>query len=69
MAEEEEDFAGFDEEDLGGDDDDASALEEAMSLGDDSGDGEEDLDPLAEEMLKMMEEDEGDSGGVKMSIR
>lgn len=65
MAEEEEVNA----DDLGlGDDavtaDDAEALEEALSAtGDDDaagGDGEE-LDPLAEEMLKMMEE-EGDEG-------
>ena len=38
--------------------DDAEALEEAMTSDDGDGDGEE-LDPLAEEMLKMMEE-EGD---------
>ena len=37
--------------------DDAEALEEAMTSDDGDGDGEE-LDPLAEEMLKMMEEDQ-----------
>ena len=75
MAEEEEEFEGLEDalgdegeaeaeaEGEGGGEDDAAALEEAMSLGDDAGDGEEDLDPLAEEMLKMMEEDEGDAGG------
>ena len=41
---------------------DADAFEEAVTSGDD-GDGEE-LDPLAEDMLKMMkEEDDGDGGG------
>ena len=70
MAEEEE-FEGLEDalgdegesEGEGGGEDDAAALEEAMSLGDDARAGEEDLDPLAEEMLKMMEEDEGDAGG------
>jgi flagellar motor switch protein FliN len=40
---------------------DAEAFEEAISAGDD-GDGDEELDPLAEEMLKMMEEEGGDEG-------
>ena len=41
---------------------DADALEDAVTSGDD-GDGEE-LDPLAEDMLKMMkEEGDGDGGG------
>ena len=67
MAEEDEDLLeaaeeGAEEAEEAGEagDDDAAALEEAMSA--DDGGGEEDLDPLAEEMLKMMEEDEGDAG-------
>ena len=40
--------------------DDAEALEAAISS--DDGDGDEELDPLAEEMLKMMEEEGGDDG-------
>ena len=55
--------ADLDDLDLGDDDDDvtaddASALEEAIS-GDDEG-GDDELDPLAEEMLKMMEEEGSD---------
>jgi flagellar motor switch protein FliN len=48
---EEDDFAELAE--------DAAALDDALSSGDD---GEDELDPLAEEMLKMLEE-EGDNGG------
>ena len=48
---EEDDFAELAE--------DAAALDDALSSGDD---GEDELDPLAEEMLKMLEE-EGDDGG------
>ena len=40
---------------------DDDVLEDAVTSGDD-GDGEE-LDPLAEDMLKMMKEDDGDGGG------
>ncbi|MBT4101670.1 MAG: flagellar motor switch protein FliN [Gemmatimonadetes bacterium] len=39
---------------------DAAALEDALSSEDD---GEDELDPLAEEMLRMMEEEGDDSGG------
>ena len=54
--------------DLGEEDDDdvvtaadAEALEEAISSVDEDGDeGDDELDPLAEEMLKMMEEEGGD---------
>ena len=46
--------------DLGEDDDDeAEALEEAISSVDDDGDDGDELDPLAEEMLRMMEEEGG----------
>jgi flagellar motor switch protein FliN len=45
--------------DLGDLADDAAALEDALGS---DGDGDEELDPLAEEMLRMMEE-EGDDGG------
>lgn len=41
--------------------DDAEAFGEAIGAADD-GDGDEELDPLAEEMLKMMEEEGGDEG-------
>ena len=42
-------------------DDDAEALEEAISSVDEDGDeGDDELDPLAGEMLKMMEEEGGD---------
>ena len=42
--------------------DDAEALEEAISsIDEDGGEGEDELDPLAEEMLKMMEEEGDDS--------
>ncbi len=58
MAEEDDALEGMD--DL----EEMDALEAAVSGDDDS--GEEELDPLAEEMLKMMEEkgaDEGEGGG------
>ena len=68
MAEEDDILEGLgDEGDEAGDDladavsdDDAALLEEAIS--DEGGDSDEELDPLAEEMLKMMEE-EGSEGG------
>ncbi len=74
MAEEEE-LDGLDEAlaDAVGDDDggavgedDAMALEEAMSA-DEGGGGDDagDMDPLAEEMLRMMEEEGDDSGGAE----
>ncbi len=73
MAEEEE-LDGLDEAlaDAVGDDgdavgeDDAMALEEAMSA-DDGGEGDDagDMDPLAEEMLRMMEEEGDDAGGAE----
>ena len=51
--------------DLGEEDDEAEALEEAISSVGDDLEGEDDLDPLAEEMLKMMEEggDDGSDSG------
>ena len=45
---------------------DADAFEEAVTSGDD-GDGEE-LDPLAEDMLKMMKEEGDGDGGGSMDI-
>lgn len=45
---------------------DADALEDAVTSGDD-GDGEE-LDPLAEDMLKMMKEEGDGDGGGSMDI-
>ena len=65
---EDDDLGDLGDLDLGDDEgvtaDDAEALEDAISAADDEGGGDEDLDPLAEEMLKMMEEegDEDDSG-------
>lgn len=74
MAEEEE-LDGLDEAlaDAVGDDgdavgeDDAMALEEAMSADDAGGGGDDagDMDPLTEEMLRMMEEEGDDAGGAK----
>jgi len=66
MAEEEE-LDGLDEAlaDAVGDDD-AMALEEAMSADDDGGgDDAGDMDPLAEEMHRMMEEEGDDAGGAE----
>ena len=53
MAEEDDVLEGLD---------DAAALEEAMDI-EGGGESEEELDPLAEEMLRMME-DEGDEDGA-----
>ncbi len=73
MAEEEE-LDGLDEAlaDAVADDgdavgeDDAMALEEAMSADDGGGDDDAgDMDPLAEEMLRMMEEEGDDAGGAE----
>ena len=44
---------------------DADAFEEAVTTGGDDG---EELDPLAEEMLKMMEDEGGGDGGGSMDI-
>ena len=66
MAEEEE-LDGLDEAPADADavgDDDAMALEEAMNADEGGGDGE-DMDPLAEEMLGMMEEEGDDAGGAE----
>ena len=71
MAEEDEGLEGLDEalldasDDDAVGDDDAAALEAAMSAeGDEAGGGEE-MDPLAEEMLRMMEEEGDDIGGAE----
>jgi len=69
MAEEDDILEGLgEEEEEGGDDladavseDDAALLEEAVSSADGE-ESEEELDPLAEEMLKMMEEEGGEGG-------
>lgn len=65
MAEEEE-LDGLDEAlaDAVGDDD-AMALEEAMSSEGDEAGGGDDMDPLAEEMLRMMEEEGDEPGGAE----
>ena len=78
MAEEEEEgLEGLDEaladavgdDDAGlGDlvgDDDAAALEEAMGADMDDAGGGEEMDPLAEEMLRMMEEEGDEIGGAE----
>ena len=60
MAEEDDVLDGEDTlDDVAGLAEDAAALEDALSSEDD---GEEELDPIAEEMLRTMEE-EGDDGG------
>ena len=68
MAEEQEEIGDLEgaESEAGaeeGGQDEAAALEEAMSTGDDLDGGGEDLDTPAEEMLNMMEEDDSDAGG------
>ena len=65
MAEEEE-LEGRDEAlaDAVGDDD-AMALEEAMNADDVGGGDGDDMDPLAEEMLRVMEEEGDDAGGAE----
>lgn len=65
MAEEDDILDGDDDAlgdlgDLGDLAEDAAALEDALGSEDD---GEEELDPLAEEMLRMMEEEGDDAGG------
>ncbi|MEC9379745.1 MAG: flagellar motor switch protein FliN [Candidatus Latescibacterota bacterium] len=60
MAEEDDVLDGEDtQDDVAGSAEDAAALEDALSSEDD---GEEELDPVAEEMLRTIEE-EGDDGG------
>ena len=65
MAEEEE-LEGLDEAlaDAVGDDD-AMAPEEAMNADDVGGGDGDDMDPLAEEMLRVMEEEGDDAGGAE----
>ena len=65
MAEEEE-LEGLDEalaDAVGADD--AMAPEEAMNADDGGGGDGDDMDPLAEEMLRVMEEEGDDAGGAE----